>query len=286
MPPNRRLVARHLALGFLLPRRACLRRGYNYAFLVHLAPAGDMAKYLMEVVYPQLPSELKRPFKDAVDRKEIRAMQNKVLYAQPVTTPGALLLGDSFNMRHPLTGGGMTVAFSDTKLLTDLLSALPSLDNQAATARRTKDFHIRRKPISATINTLANALYRVFCASKSEAHEEMRRACFDYLRLGGMYSAGPVSLLSGLNPRPSVLVMHFFMVAIFGVMRLLLPRPSFRGLRMSIMLLVAASSIIFPIIRAEGPLAVFLPALAPRPRVKMPMSSASALGTAGRAKAE
>ena len=55
-----------------------------------------------------------------------------------------------------------------------------------------------------------------------------RQACFDYLRLGGWYSAGPVSLLSGLNPRPSVLVMHFFAVAVFGVGRLLLPRPTFR----------------------------------------------------------
>ena len=54
------------------------------------------------------------------------------------------------------------------------------------------------------------------------------QACFDYLRLGGWYSAGPVSLLSGLNPRPSVLVMHFFAVAVFGVGRLLLPRPTFR----------------------------------------------------------
>ena len=37
--------------------------------------------------------------------------------------------------------------------------------------------------------------------------------------------AGPVSLLSGLNPRPSVLVAHFFMVAVYGIGRLLLPRP-------------------------------------------------------------
>lgn len=35
---------------------------------------------------------------------------------------------------------------------------------------------------------------------------------------------GPVSLLSGLNPRPSVLVMHFFMVALFGVGRWVLYR--------------------------------------------------------------
>lgn len=69
---------------------------------------------------------------------------------------------------------------------------------------------------------------QVFCYKGSAAHEEMRQACFDYLRLGGWYSAGPVSLLSGLNPRPSVLVMHFFAVAIFGVGRLLLPRPTIR----------------------------------------------------------
>ena len=49
----------------------------------------------------------------------------------------------------------------------------------------------------------------------------MRQACFDYLRLGGVYAQGPISLLSGLNPRPFVLVAHFFMVAIYGV-RLLL----------------------------------------------------------------
>ncbi len=70
---------------------------------------------------------------------------------------------------------------------------------------------------------------QVFCYRGTAAHEEMRQACFDYLRLGGWYSAGPVSLLSGLNPRPSVLVMHFFAVAIFGVGRLLLPRPTLRS---------------------------------------------------------
>ena len=56
---------------------------------------------------------------------------------------------------------------------------------------------------------------QVFCSTGDQAHEEMRSACFDYLRLGGVYSSGPISLLSGLNPRPSVLVMHFFMVLPF-----------------------------------------------------------------------
>ena len=54
----------------------------------------------------------------------------------------------------------------------------------------------------------------------------MREACFDYLSLGGIFSNGPIALLSGLNPRPLSLVLHFFAVAVYGVGRLLLPFPS------------------------------------------------------------
>lgn len=46
----------------------------------------------------------------AIEKGNIRTMNNRSMPAAPSTTPGALLLGDSFNMRHPLTGGGMTVA--------------------------------------------------------------------------------------------------------------------------------------------------------------------------------
>lgn len=80
--------------------------------------------------------------------------------------------------------------------------------------------------MASTINTLAGALYKVFSASPDEARKEMRQACFDYLSLGGLFSEGPISLLSGLNPRPLSLVLHFFAVAVFGVGRLLLPFPS------------------------------------------------------------
>jgi hypothetical protein len=57
----------------------------------------------------------------------------------------------------------------------------------------------------------------VFCNTGESWSEEMRQACFDYLRLGGIYAQGPISLLSGLNPRPFILVAHFFMVALYGV---------------------------------------------------------------------
>lgn len=82
------------------------------------------------------------------------------------------------------------------------------------------------QPTAATINTLAGALYKVFCASPDLAMKEMRQACFDYLSIGGVFSAGPVALLSGLNPRPLSLVAHFFAVAVYGVGRLMLPFPS------------------------------------------------------------
>jgi len=243
------------------------------------ASTGDLARYLLEVIGPQVPPELRAPFEAAVKAGGVRSMQNKLMAAAPLHTPGALLLGDSFNMRHPLTGGGMTVALGDAALLLSILAALPSFEDPAATALATRGFYTARKPLSATINTLANALYAVFVAPRvrggadgsagkpDEAHGAMRDACFDYLALGGWYAHGPISLLSGLRPRPSVLVMHFFAVACFGVGRLMLPRPTTRGLRLSLALLATAVAIIWPIIRSEGVRAVFFPYLAPSPKV-------------------
>lgn len=229
--------------------------------------SGELERYLLDTVAPQIPSTLRPAFELAVKHGRIRCMQNKQVTSQPLHPAGALMLGDAFNMRHPLTGGGMTVAFSDTNLLCDMLRPLPTFDNKLATRDATSSFYVRRKPLSATINTLANALYKVFCASDSRAHEEMRQACFDYLALGGMYSTGPVSLLSGLNPRPSVLVMHFFMVALYGFGRLLRPRPTLRGVWLGVLLIYSAACIILPIIWKEGIRAVFFPSLAPQPRL-------------------
>jgi squalene monooxygenase len=242
-------------------------------------PLSALEAYLAAVVHPQIPEGLKTPFATALARPGgARSMPNKLMPARPIHTPGALLLGDAFNMRHPLTGGGMTVALGDVALLTSLLASLRDFSDPAATAVATAGFYTARKPLAATINTLANALYAVFCAPPGgpPAHEAMRSACFDYLRLGGWASEGPIALLSGLRPRPSVLVAHFFAVAVFGVGRLLFPRPTLRGLRLSAALLAGAVGIITPIIRAEGVRAVFFPYLAPGP----PMVEAALLESA------
>ncbi|GMN52444.1 hypothetical protein TIFTF001_021605 [Ficus carica] len=119
------------------------------------------------------------------------------------------------------------------------------------------------QPLASTINTLAGALYKVLCASTDPARKEMREACFDYLSLGGIFSSGPVSILSGLNPRPLSLVLHFFAVAVYGLGRLLLPFPSLNRIQIGARLISGASGIIYPIIKAEGIRQMFFPVTVP-----------------------
>ncbi|KAA8545714.1 hypothetical protein F0562_020835 [Nyssa sinensis] len=85
---------------------------------------GELAQYLKTVVAPQIPAELCKAFISAIDKRNIRTMPNRSMLAATYPTPGALLLGDAFNMRHPLTGGGMTVVLSDIVVLRDLLRPL------------------------------------------------------------------------------------------------------------------------------------------------------------------
>ncbi|XP_060970387.1 squalene epoxidase 3-like [Cannabis sativa] len=224
---------------------------------------GEMAKYLKTVVAPQIPPQIQEAFISAVDKGNIRTMPNRSMPANPHPTPGALLLGDAFNMRHPLTGGGMTVALSDIVVLQELLSPLRDLNNADSLCKYLESFYTLRKPVASTINTLADALYKVFSASPDQARKEMRQACFDYLSLGGTCSTGPVALLSGLNPRPLSLVLHFFAVAIYGVGRLLFPFPSPKRMWIGARLISSASGIIFPIIKAEGLRQMFFPATIP-----------------------
>ncbi|KAM5569778.1 squalene monooxygenase SE1-like [Rosa sericea] len=225
--------------------------------------SGEMVKYLKTKVAPQIPPQLYNAFMAAVNKGNIRTMQNKSMAANPIPTPGAILLGDSFNMRHPLTGGGMTVALSDIVLLRNLLKPLRDLNDARALCNYLESFYTLRKPVSSTINTLADALYQVFCASPDPARQEMREACFGYLSLGGICSYGPVSLLSGLNPRPLHLFLHFFAVAIYGVGRLMFPFPSPKSMWLGARLILSASGILFPIIKGEGVRQMFFPATMP-----------------------
>ncbi|XP_058757168.1 squalene monooxygenase SE1-like [Vicia villosa] len=159
-------------------------------------------------MYLWSPPEFNDVFAAAVDKGNIRTMPNRSMPADPRPTPGAVLMGDAFKMHHPLTGGGVTVALSDIVVLRNLLKPLRDLNDAPTLCNYLESFYTLRKPVASTINTLAGALYKVFCASPDQARKEMRQACFDYLSLRGLFSEGPVSLLSGLNPRPLSYVLH------------------------------------------------------------------------------
>jgi len=74
-------------------------------------------------------------------------MPNRSMPAAPYPTPGALLMGDAFNMRHPLTGGGMTVALSDIVVLRNLLRPLCNLNDAPTLCKYLESFYTLRKVI-------------------------------------------------------------------------------------------------------------------------------------------
>uniref|UniRef100_A0A9J7WW66 Squalene monooxygenase n=1 Tax=Cyprinus carpio carpio TaxID=630221 RepID=A0A9J7WW66_CYPCA len=101
------------------------------------------------------------------------------LGSDQASTSRVLLLGDTYSMRHPLTGGILDEAFFNW-LLTGLFDRC-SLNR-----------------IIKAINTC-----RLFSIL------DLRRACLCYFQLGGECVSGAVGLLSMRNPRPMTLIGHF-----------------------------------------------------------------------------
>ena len=135
-----------------------------------------------------------------------------------VTKKGVILIGDSWNMRHPLTGGGMTVALNDVVVLRDLLGSVDDLKDWKQMRKVLHRWHWNRKPLASTVNILSVALYDLFGAdgrvffkkknlffptrcslffSLDEELQVLRTGCFKYFERGGECVNGPVSLLSG-----------------------------------------------------------------------------------------
>ena len=130
---------------------------------------GGVKGHLKNVVLPTLPKSVQPSFLAALEDGKLRSMPNSWLPPTTNTTPGVLILGDAMNMRHPLTGGGMTVAFNDVVLLRDLLhpNIIPDLSDSKLVLKQMKTFHWRRKNSTSVINILAQALYSLFAANGS-----------------------------------------------------------------------------------------------------------------------
>ena len=105
----------------------------------------DVFSWHSDISVLQLPPEVYDAFLAAVDKGNIRTMPNRSMPAAPYPTPGALLMGDAFNMRHPLTGGGMTVALSDIVVLRNLLRPLRDLNDSPNLCKYLESFYTLRK---------------------------------------------------------------------------------------------------------------------------------------------
>ncbi|TGO61960.1 hypothetical protein BCON_0023g00180 [Botryotinia convoluta] len=183
------------------------------------AAAGGVRNYIHTVVLPVLPPQVRPCFLKALEDGKIpRSMPNSFLPPSTQTQKGVLLLGDAMNMRHPLTGGGMTVAFNDVVLLSSLLSPsnIPNLNDTVAISKAMKEFHWRRKSLSSIINILAQALYALFAANDPQL-KALQKGCFHYFKRGGNCIEGPAGLLAGIIRQPLVLIYHFFSVAVLAI---------------------------------------------------------------------
>lgn len=128
---------------------------------------GGVKAHLRNVVLPSLPESVQPSFIAALEKGQLRSMPNSFLPASQNKTPGLMILGDALNMRHPLTGGGMTVALNDVVVIRDLISPenVPNLADTKSVLKQLSIFHWRRKNSSSVINILAQALYALFAAN-------------------------------------------------------------------------------------------------------------------------
>ncbi|KAF9350446.1 Squalene epoxidase [Mortierella sp. AD094] len=179
------------------------------------ASSGALRSYLETIIAPQLPEQVKKSFMLALETERLRSMPNSFLPPSTSTELGVILLGDAMNMRHPLTGGGMTVALNDVVYLRDLLKGDVTKDQEEVMVQM-ELFFWKRKELSGVINVLAQALYSLFSGA-DENLIVLRDGCFSYFKMGGECVAGPVGLLSGVTRRRMVLVYHFYAVALHSI---------------------------------------------------------------------
>ena len=179
-----------------------------------------LTNYLMTEIRDALPKQMHPSFDYAVKTYPFKAMPSCEIPADPIRKKGAVLIGDSLNMRHPITGGGMTVGLSDVKYLSDILEGLSDYTDHDSLNQIIERFYDTRHENTSAVNILANALYKVL------SHDELSQACFDYLGEGGNKASEPVQLLAGISTDRKMLVEHFMAVAKSGATKKLKPFPT------------------------------------------------------------
>ena len=213
---------------------------------LNVGKGAELERHLVDKIAPQIPEVIRQSFIDRVREGGFMSKPTCLLAAKPVLKQNVVLLGDSLNQRHPTTGGGMTVALTDVQALTRALDNVDMSDNKALHAA-IKSFYRNRYKENATINILAYALYSVF------RHPQLGRACFNYLKRGGKFAAEPMAILAGMSRNRSLLVRHFFTVALFAVKEALKPFPTPARIATAYRTMRDAVGILAPLMRDEVP---------------------------------
>ena len=118
----------------------------------------ELKTCLIEEKSKSLPKDIRERFIDGVQNTAIKCMPNNYLPVVKHDVKGVVLMGDSQNMRHPLTGGGMTAAFSNVLYLGNQILSHPHIFNED---KFYADYTRHAKSSNGSINILANALYEV-----------------------------------------------------------------------------------------------------------------------------
>ncbi|MCZ2444602.1 MAG: FAD-dependent oxidoreductase [Flavobacteriales bacterium] len=171
----------------------------------------EFRNQLKKQIFPYLPESLKPSFIKAVETDKIKLMPNHKLHPSPAKKRGVVIIGDAFNMRHPLTGGGMTVAFTDVYHLARNIEQHLKNGYALTSDQYINDFYNQKSDETGVINILADALYKVV------QNPILADACFNYMKQGGEYASGPISLLSGIVHDKRVLMKHFSGVAKYAM---------------------------------------------------------------------
>ena len=200
-------------------------------------------EHLKNNVAPNIPAGMKIRYDLAVQQENFKVMPNHYMAAKPVLREGAVLLGDALNMRHPLTGGGITAVFSDVYLLGTHLMEMPDFKNADLIHEKIELYYKDRKYANANVNILANALYGVM------SNDLLKTAVFNYIGKGGDNAFVTISILAGLNRNHMTLVKQFFSVAFFGVYQLL--RQNVCNIPHAWRIMVDALKIIKPLAKNE-----------------------------------
>ncbi|MDD2737765.1 MAG: FAD-dependent monooxygenase [Methylomonas lenta] len=202
-----------------------------------------LQEHLDANVTPYIPECMRTSYDQAMEEGGFKVMPNHYMAAKPIIRKGAVMLGDALNMRHPLTGGGLTAVFSDIQILSAHLLAMSDFKNTDLIHKKIEAYYRDRKRANANLNILANALYAVM------SNDLLKTAVFKYLQSGGVNAQESITILAGLNRKHLSLIKQFGFLAVFGAGNLI--RQSISNLPKAIKLLKDAFFIIKPLIKNE-----------------------------------